>query len=824
MDGDKDVATVRKQEVKATVTAMEVALKREKDLRAAKSGQLLAKQNELIDLMDDDCNLEMVKTKLHVEFNHLFGEFCDLNISVKRLFVSAEDMKSDQQCWFEPQANSFREFIEQVVTWIKDVHGRMQEARKVIDNVYPSDSISVAASQKNKKSKPTSGSSYASSVRLKAELEKATLMAQLARLNQKHALEEQEAKLEAEREALKIPAAVAKLKAKKQEFDIHHIQAKMKVSWKGSDMLRDREPALYVGSQSVASDRYGSTSIRNNGRNNAPPFPSATGYANNFGSAANSPSVTVRQHQKDTAAFLVKQQKLPTQPAYSIPIFTGDPLEYKAFINAFQLGVESQTDSSIERLFYMEQYTSGKPKDLIRHCLRMDPDQGYSEAKRLLKERFGNEYRISVAYINKALSWPTIKAGDGEALQAFALFLISCDNVMMNTEYKDEMDTLANMWAIVNKLPYKLRDEWRSFASELQEIKARRPKFKDLVKFIDTKARVTIHPAFRVFRDSGKGRPKSSVIFTKTTAVSPMLKPTKRVPTCTVSAFTKPCLFCHGEHSMVQCKKMKRSLHKEKLDFLRGKGLCFSCLKQGHLSKFCEEKLNCEVCSLKHPTVLHMKSKDRAKPKDEWSEDGEKHAVISGFVDTAGKICSGSEASNTLTILAIVPVQVKAKKGNKVATSYALLDTGSTASFCTQELMNELNLHGNRINLRLTTVGEQNTIPGCVVTGVEVSSLDGCDFIELREVFCLATIPVNKRNIPLQEDVDRWPHLKQVRIPHIDAPIGLLVGANVPKAMEPVELIKSINDGPYAVRTVLGWTVSGPLREDNHEAARSEVA
>lgn len=39
----------------------------------------------------------------------------------------------------------------------------------------------------------------------------------------------------------------------------------------------------------------------------------------------------------------------------------------------------------------------------------------------------------------------------------------------------------------------------------------------------------------------------------------------------------------------------------------------------------------------------------------------------------------------------------------------------------------------------------------------------------------------------------------------------MLIGANVPKAMEPWKVASSVSDGPYAVRTELGWTVNGPL-------------
>lgn len=63
---------------------MEDALQRERDLRRVIRSQLLAKHNEILDLMKDDGNLGMIKTELCVEFGHLFGEICDLNIFIKR--------------------------------------------------------------------------------------------------------------------------------------------------------------------------------------------------------------------------------------------------------------------------------------------------------------------------------------------------------------------------------------------------------------------------------------------------------------------------------------------------------------------------------------------------------------------------------------------------------------------------------------------------------------------------------------------------------------------------------------------------------------------
>ena len=70
----------------------------------------------------------------------------------------------------------------------------------------------------------------------------------------------------------------------------------------------------------------------------------------------------------------------------------------------------------------------------------------------------------------------------------------------------------------------------------------------------------------------------------------------------------------------------------------------------------------------------------------------------------------------------------------------------------------------------------------------------------------------------MQEDIQKWPYLHNVRLPHIDAEIGLLIGNNVHEAFEPWKVIQSQSNGPYAVKTVLGWTVNGPLREHRDSA------
>ena len=120
----------------------------------------------------------------------------------------------------------------------------------------------------------------------------------------------------------------------------------------------------------------------------------------------------------------------------------------------------------------------------------MQPDKGYAEAKRLLKKHFGDDYRIATAYIDKVLSWPSIKVEDPEALNGFSVFLSGCLNAMDTMEYMEEMDHTTNMKAILAKLPYRIKEKWRVKACDLQERDGRRAKFADLVQFVDKQSRI----------------------------------------------------------------------------------------------------------------------------------------------------------------------------------------------------------------------------------------------------------------------------------------------------------------------------------------------
>ena len=89
------------------------------------------------------------------------------------------------------------------------------------------------------------------------------------------------------------------------------------------------------------------------------------------------------------------------------------------------------------------------------------------------------------------------------------------------------MDMPVHMQAIMAKLPFRMREQWRTVAQDIMGNTHETAHFWDLVAFIE-------------------------------------------------------CLYCRHGHSLEDCQQFKERTHKDKLQVLRERGACFACLCVGH--------------------------------------------------------------------------------------------------------------------------------------------------------------------------------------------------------------------------------------------------
>ncbi|XP_052407932.1 uncharacterized protein LOC127953079 [Carassius gibelio] len=122
-------------------------------------------------------------------------------------------------------------------------------------------------------------------------------------------------------------------------------------------------------------------------------------------------------------------------------------------------------------------------------------------------------------------------------------------------------------------------------------------------------------------------------------------------------------------------------------------------------------------------------------------------------------------------------------------------------------------MEGRKCKIHIRTLGHNNAVESSIVDGLEISGFFGECFYPLPKVCTQKEMPVSTANIISERELRKWPYLEDVKIPHINADVDLLIGTNASKLMEPWEVINSCEgEGPYAIRTLLGWVINGPLR------------
>ena len=170
--------------------------------------------------------------------------------------------------------------------------------------------------------------------------------------------------------------------------------------------------------------------------------------------------------------------------------------------------------------------------------------------------------------------------------------------------------------------------------------------------------------------------------------------------------------------------------------------------------------------------------------------------------------------------MSIVPVKVKARGKGKIIETYALLDSGSTATFCDVELMKNLNEEGQNCQISLETIDGYKEDFRSSLVSLEAMDLDEKIKVHLSNVFSVQRLNVSKDGMATQGDVDRLAYMQGVELPRsIDhGKVSLWNGVDVAEALEPVEMRRSLNGGSYAVKTKFGWTLNGPLDYSNRRA------
>jgi len=255
-------------------------------------------------------------------------------------------------------------------------------------------------------------------------------------------------------------------------------------------------------------------------------------------------------------------------------------------------------------------------------------------------------------------------------------------------------------------------------------------------------------------------------------------------------------------------------------------GLCFGCLGKGHYSKDCGKRLTCHKCGKPHPTVLHYDPKDDKElgnqEKIEVHEDRGSSNVSSVCHHTVG---DRANMTNSM----IIPVWLHHKDNpQREILVFALLDDASDTTFIKSQTLRDLGLCGPEIKLNLHTMLGKEEITVERMNDLVVKRVDKRVEVELPKTYSRTRIPHRKNQIPTPDVASKWPHLEKIvdkLYPYqSNTDVALLIGCNCPRAIKPREVILGKGDDPYAVRTLLGWGIIGPVTPYQESQDKDEEA
>ena len=107
-----------------------------------------------------------------------------------------------------------------------------------------------------------------------------------------------------------------------------------------------------------------------------------------------------------------------------------------------------------------------------------------------------------------------------------------------------------------------------------------------------------------------------------------------------------------------------------------------------------------------------------------------------------GYVKEKRESRSFVASLALVPVKVKAPGSDVIVKTYAFLDNGSNASFCSEDLAAQLGLTGRPTSLTLTTIEREESKSASRVVSLQVMDLEEENAVELPCVFTRLKLPV----------------------------------------------------------------------------------
>ena len=495
-------------------------------------------------------------------------------------------------------------------------------------------------------------------------------------------------------------------------------------------------------------------------------------------------------------------------PKLDLQTFNGKPQDWPEFWDAFSSIIDQDEDLPDAVKFQYLKKSLLEPAKSVISGFKITA-ANYRAAVDLLRERYAKPTLIKRAHINEMLNIKDI--WDERQVEKMRAFHDTVETHYRGLEALNvEEETYASIVVpvLLEKIPQSVR--WNMVrGSETDHLEWNVRDFLENLKK-ELQVREMQVPIFGPGNTERRQQTPRRFVEKVTDGTATALH------TFRADGFRKRCAFCQEEHEEEHCEKVKNVNARKSI--IRKYGRCFICIRKGHKAVECRSKSFCKICNGRHHVSLCERYKDSQSSKGPYPTNPTAPPSVGSILGSANVTSCTHNSLGPTSSAALQTAQavVNGKEENKVR---VLFDSGSQKTFVTAEVVEKAKLRVVRkemlgikafgsvdsdrklrdvveLDLRATGGGRRMKIEAYVVG--KISDVGNCH-VEHVKMF--------------------YPHLTNIEFSDIsdedNLKVDVLVGADFLWDFQGQETIRGEKNEPVAVKTELGWVLSGPLKGES---------
>ena len=515
------------------------------------------------------------------------------------------------------------------------------------------------------------------------------------------------------------------------------------------------------------------------------------------------------QQLADTLAATMTRPPAPNldtfigrQGAGPLPSFDGTPAEWPVFIQIYESSTNTCNYTDAENLARLQNSLKGNAKTLVQSLLALPAN--VPTIIETLKLHYGRSDLIIETLIDQVQALPSV---DELHLSDFAVAVQNLFTTIVSADAEAHLQNPQLRKDLVGRLPPSLRLQW---GEKVAEVGPNHVNLSHFSKWLTAKANALSF----VVQPQPKQTPALATA-TALVAVAPPRKPTLRPQP------TRPltCVYCDKPgHYPDECKRYATLADRK--EQLNKKRRCYLCLSRRHTQAECDSARKCAHCQRTgrhHRSLCPTKFGQTGTPttqKPSVTHHAEAAAQPSTCTERPthtepATLTVGWEVVHMQTVIAQV---VNPRHPDSTVTAHILFDSGSYRTYITQTLADKLQLRqSNPDMLHLATFGN-DAVQHISARSADLAVHLADDTTQQVTATVIPTITGNITTAPLSSKL-RASLPADIQLADDDTTtqpqaIDILVGNDYFQDFILPER-RQLRPGLYAVRTRLGWIVSG---------------